>query len=280
MPKKYLILIFIPFLSGCFETDLEFEDQFEPVVEAYIYMNKAVDNIRLSSMINFGSDSLGGEMITDAMIIFERELSSWNLKHNDSLPGHYYLDEQPGFSPGDTLKLRVELEGEILTATTVVPSSPPAVSKSSGSIYIPKVDDLRDFMNVEMPDPLELTWDNPEAKYYFLHIQNIESHPISIRPDVPDGMPAGRGPGSFAFEMVTEPTNDAYYTIEPRTLQYFGTHRIIMTSVNEEYVNLYNSLNQDTRELNEPYSNIENGLGIFTAFNSDTLYLEVRPVYD
>lgn len=52
-----------------------------------------------------------------------------------------------------------------------------------------------------------------------------------------------------------------------------------MTSVNDEYVNLYNSLNQDSRELNEPYTNIQNGLGIFTAFNSDTLYLQVIPIY-
>jgi hypothetical protein len=41
-----------------------------------------------------------------------------------------------------------------------------------------------------------------------------------------------------------------------------------------------NSLNQDSRELNEPYSHIRNGLGIFTAFNSDTVYFEVYPVYE
>jgi hypothetical protein len=44
-------------------------------------------------------------------------------------------------------------------------------------------------------------------------------------------------------------------------------------------VNLYSSLNQDSRELNEPYSNVTNGLGIFTAFNSDTLYIEVIATY-
>ncbi len=31
--------------------------------------------------------------------------------------------------------------------------------------------------------------------------------------------------------------------------------------------------------MRERDSNIENGLGIFTAFNSDTLYLEVIPIY-
>lgn len=277
MRKPYYILLFIPFLTGCFETELKFEDQFEPVLEAYLYVDKDFDNIKLSSMISFGTGSSGGDMITDAQISLEKDLSSWDLIHDDSLPGHYFLEVSPDFSPGDSLKLNVELDDKVLTALTVVPGNPPAVSKSSGSIYIPKVDDPREFMGIDMPDPLELTWDNPDAEYYFLHIQNIESNPISVRPEVPDGMPEGRGPGGFAFEMVTEPTNGTFYGIEARQLEYYGTHRIIFTSVNDEYVNLYSSLNQDSRELNEPYSNVTNGLGIFTAFNSDTLYFEVIP---
>lgn len=278
MPKRYLILLIIPFLTGCFETDLVFEDQFEPVLEAYLYLDKDVKNIKLSSMHSFGSELSGGEKITDALLTLERGGTHWKLIHNDSIPGSYYLAESPVLSPGDTIVLKVELDKVELKAMTVVPENPPAVSKSSGSIYIPKVDDMRDFRGVEMPDPVELTWDNPEGKYYFLHIQNIESHPISIKPDMPDGFPGGGD--RFAFEIVTQPTNSNYYSIEPMQLEYFGTHRIIMTSVNEEYVKLYNSLNQDSRELNEPYSNITNGLGIFTAFNSDTLYLEVVPVYN
>jgi len=275
MPKPYYLLLLIPFLTGCFESELEFEDQFEPVVEAYLYVDKAVENIKLSSMISFGSDSSGGEMITDAIISLENDISTWTMIHDESVPGNYYLVDSPVFSPGDSLKLTVELDEEILTASTVVPGNPPAIRKSSGSIYIPKINDPRDFKTIVMPDPLELNWDNPEGNYYFLHIQNIESNPISIMPDIPDGMPAGRRPGGFAFEMVTEPTNGTYYSINPMMLKYYGTHRVIMSSVNDEYVNLYSSLNQDSRELNEPYSNITNGLGIFTAFNSDTLYIEI-----
>lgn len=276
--KKYLVLLgFVPLLSACFDSDMEFEDQYKPVVEAYLYVNKEVSNVYLTSMISFGTDSLGGESITDARVVLEGEADSWVLFHDDSVPGRYYMEEQPAMVPGDIFHLTIELEEEILNAATVIPEAPPAVSMSSHSIWIPKVDDMREFMGVEMPDPVELTWDNPEAKYYFLHIQNIESYPISIMPDPPDHRPTR--PGGFAFQMITEPTNNNYYSIDTRQLEYFGTHRIVFTSVNEEYVYLYNSLNQDTRELNEPYSNIENGLGIFTAFNSDTLYLEVVPKY-
>ncbi|MEA3462669.1 MAG: DUF4249 family protein [Bacteroidota bacterium] len=275
--KKYIVLLsLVPLLQACFDSDLEFEDQYEPVVEAYLYVGKELNDVNLSSMISFGADSLGGEAITEAEITLEGESDSWVLVHNDSVAGQYCLEDIPPAEPGETFRIRIEIGEEILSASTVIPDDPPPVTMSSTSIYIPKVDDMRDFQNVEMPDPVELTWDNPDADYYFLDIQNIESYPLSIMPDPPEGRPA---PGRFAFQMITEPTNSNYYIIDLRQLEYFGTHRIVFTAVNDEYVYLYNSLNQDTRELNEPYSNIENGLGIFTAFNSDTLYLEVVPNY-
>ena len=277
MNKCFILLGFIPLLTGCFDSDIVFEDQYEPVVEAYLYVDKEVGNIQLSSMISFGSDSSGGEKITDALIVLEGEADSWVLSHDDSTPGRYYMEERPEMVPGDIFRLRVELEEESLSAITVIPDNPPAVSMSSRSISIPKVDNMMDFRNVVMPDPVELTWNNPGVRYYFLNIQNIESYPIPIMPDPPEN--SRFATGGFAFQMITQPTNNSYYSIDIRQLEYFGTHRIVFTSVNDEYVYLYNSLNQDTRELNEPYTNVENGLGIFTAFNSDTLYLEVLPDY-
>lgn len=276
MIKRCIPLVFIPLLGACFSSELEFTDQYEPVVEAYLYVEQAVDDIYLSSMISFGSDSSGGEAITNARGGISRSDESWMLQHNDSLPGNYYLEYSPEFSPGDSVQLLMELDDVTITATTVIPGPPPAVKMSSGSIYIPRLESMSDMRGMEWPDPVELTWENPEGRYFFLDIQNIEAYPQSIRPDAPEGMP---GPGGFAFQMITRPTNDTYYAIEAMHLEYYGTHRIIFTSVNDEYAYLYNSLNQDSRELNEPFSNIDGGLGIFTAFNSDTLYLEVVPIY-
>jgi len=48
----------------------------------------------------------------------------------------------------------------------------------------------------------------------------------------------------------------------------YGRHRVILYRVNEEYANLYENRNQDSRDLNEPPSNIEGALGVFSAFNS------------
>ena len=276
--QKILSILFaIPLCTGCFNSELVFEEQYQPVLEAYLYVDKKVTDIHLSSMISFGSDSSGGEKITDARISLEGEGASWTLTHDESIPGHYYSEATPDMTPGDTFRLRVEMEDRILSARTVIPLNPPAISMSATHTYIPKVESMMDFRNLALPEPVELSWNNPDARYYFLNIQNIESYPTPIMPDPPEDRP--KAGGGFAFQMITQPTNNNFYSIDLRQLIYFGTHRIIMTSVNDEYVSLYNSLNQDSRELNEPFSNVENGLGIFTAFNSDTLYLEVVPVY-
>lgn len=278
MSKRILLYILsMTVLTSCFESELEFSDQFEPVVEAYVYQGKDLSKVNLTSMISFDSDSSGGDPISSALVYLDIHDELFSLPHNDSIPGIYSLESTPALSAGDSLHLEIVLDGEYITASTVIPPDPPEVNMSASTIYITKVTDPMEFRSVEMPDPVELTWENPDARYYFLDIQNIESSPVSIRPDVPDGHPGG---GKFAFQMITQPTNDQFYAIEPMFLEYYGTHRIVFTSVNDEYAYLYNSLNQDTRELNEPYSNIENGLGIFTAFNADTLYLEVVPIYN
>ena len=38
----------------------------------------------------------------------------------------------------------------------------------------------------------------------------------------------------------------------------------------------YENLEQDSRDLNEPPTNIVNGLGIFSAFNSMNVFFEVQ----
>ncbi|MDB4063024.1 hypothetical protein N9541_03055 [Flavobacteriaceae bacterium] len=43
----------------------------------------------------------------------------------------------------------------------------------------------------------------------------------------------------------------------------------------KEYALLYETSTQDSRDLNEPYTNINNGLGIFSGFASQEVYFEV-----
>ena len=109
---------------------------------------------------------------------------------------------------------------------------------------------------------------HPNGAYYFLVIENVESNPEPI--DLNNIL-------NFNFEFVSTPIQDNFFTILP-FIHYtqFGTHRIIVYRVNEEYALLYETIEQDSRDLNEPFTNIINGQGIFSGFASDTVYLEIN----
>jgi hypothetical protein len=61
------------------------------------------------------------------------------------------------------------------------------------------------------------------------------------------------------------------------TITHFGRHDIVLFHVQTNYVLLYQSSGQNSRDLNEPYNNINGGLGMFTAFNSDTVSIVLLP---
>jgi hypothetical protein len=53
-------------------------------------------------------------------------------------------------------------------------------------------------------------------------------------------------------------------------------HAVILYKLNPEYSTLYDDSGNSSINLKAPYSNITNGLGIFTGMNADTLYLNVK----
>ncbi|MDP2724492.1 MAG: hypothetical protein Q8O72_17205, partial [Bacteroidales bacterium] len=57
---------------------------------------------------------------------------------------------------------------------------------------------------------------------------------------------------------------------------FFGRYQIVLSHINPEYARLFETLSQSSLEgLTEPESNVINGKGIFTSYNSDTLWIDV-----
>ncbi|MEM6800841.1 MAG: hypothetical protein AAF696_05525, partial [Bacteroidota bacterium] len=59
------------------------------------------------------------------------------------------------------------------------------------------------------------------------------------------------------------------------TIESFGQYSVKVYHINQEYADLYENREQDSRDLNEPPSNITNALGVFSAFNSQETFFEV-----
>jgi hypothetical protein len=104
---------------------------------------------------------------------------------------------------------------------------------------------------------------NPELELFFVTVEALEESPTPINIGI------GRGDGFRRF--IFPPIAADSIAISPLSLAHYGLHQVRVYHVNTEYAALYESRQQDTRDLNEPATNIRNGLGVFSAFGSRTV---------
>ncbi|MDR9414806.1 MAG: DUF4249 family protein [Gracilimonas sp.] len=243
-----------------------------PVVEGYLYSNQTTHQVQLSLMIPLTSTDTIPEPINDAEVV---------LIHNDATypfslaPGdsglYQYTEDDLIIQEGETYALEIQTNNRTLSSETVVPPAPENVSISDDVVSI---DSEQPFIEIvqNLPEP-EITWNNPEERYFYIVVENLENQPEPIisNENAP-GFNGGLFAGNVSFR--TTPTNDDSYTINLRG-GFYGLHKATIYSVNRDYVNLYEEREQDSRQLNEPPTNIKNGLGIFTSFSSDSIFFRV-----
>jgi hypothetical protein len=70
---------------------------------------------------------------------------------------------------------------------------------------------------------------------------------------------------------ISSPTTENHYRLNEMQLKYIGAYYTYAYHVNNEYVNLYKSREQDSWKMTEPLTIIKNGLGVFSAFASYTV---------
>ncbi|MEL7120890.1 MAG: DUF4249 family protein [Bacteroidota bacterium] len=269
--KAVMLLFLAPFLSQSCEEVPVFEDDDQlPVVEGFLYANQPVNGIAVSKVLPFGTTdeevALSG---LDISIIHDG--TTYQLLESEDKLGRY---EYPGndlmIYTGGQYDLEFDFNGRQVTSSTNVPPPPVGLSISTNDIFLPQLVERRDIRTLlqNLDNNLLVEWENPDGDYYFLVVENIETDPEPI--DLNNIL-------NFNFQFTSSPTQNDFFTLRPLTqFTQFGTHRIIVYRVNEAYALLYETLEQDSRNLNEPFSNITNGVGIFSGFASDTLLLEVR----
>lgn len=262
-----IILLILGCLTSCEEqTTSEFSNR--AVVEGYLFEGQTIKNIQLTELMAF--ENLGEQqehLISKAEIELLIDDVPYILSEDDQNPGSYMLQDQNVIlETGQQLTFGFNYNGERVTAETRVPSKPLNVKISES---VKTVEPITDFWDLtQLADiSVEVSWSNPDNAYYYVTVKNLESNPETVDPN--DYIPDISG---FDFPpVITE-----FSQIRFNQLNYYGTHEIIVHKVNAEYVDLYNSQNQDSRTVSDPLTNIVNGYGIFTAFATDTVYLEIK----
>lgn len=261
---KVCVLFIITIYISCKKEEVvEFTDS--PIIETYLSPGDYL-NAKISRQIPFSSDvTYSSDDINDLTVQITYNNSIHTLV---ALGDGRYVDSTFIVSEGDNYNLSFQFNSKNVTAYTFVPSKPTNTTQSVTEISIARVDSASGPSFGEMPDPVEIAWDNTDASYYLILVENVETTLDPIR-DFGDNAPP-----SNIFRK--QPTNGTSDEIRPMEFQYYGRHRIIIYHVLPDYASLYDQNSTSSQNLNNPSTSIINGYGIFTGLNSDTLWIQVK----
>lgn len=268
----WIVVLFA--MAGCDSATGELGEDLA-VIEAFIFANEPVDNIRVTSTIPLASTDSIAAPIDDAQLRLIKNGVTYELAARGVDGYYYYPGDDLAVEPGDHFELEMDYLGQRATAETVVPPSPTGVLLDSTILEAPT-------FNFGGGGPgggpgggrggfdqgLLVTWDNSGNLLHYVDVRGLEEDHEAIFPDF-----LGQRIGRFRF--ISEPTRDSFFEINLLILEGIGSHEVRVYRVNQEYADLYENREQDSRDLNEPPNNVDGALGIFSAFNSVSVPFEV-----
>lgn len=245
------------------------------VVEAYLYAGEPVDDIRLKLDVPLAGADTVDTPVTDAIVRLSTGGESFVVESVGSDGRYAYAGNDLIVLPGSEFELTIEWREELITARTVVPSVPTGAAISAAQVEItpPGAGGPGGFGGGRpgqlTDDNVTVSWVNPDEELYYVVVESaITGDPEYILPEFIRDRFTG-------FRFVAPPTRLNVFDIQLLQLEVYGEHRATLYHVNQEYANLYENRQQDSRDLNEPPTNIVGGVGVFSAFSGVTLAFEV-----
>ena len=273
--KKILLLPFVLVIIvlGCTEDSVVSPEQDFIVVRGYLYANEPVTDIQITSTLPLGSEESKAPPINDAQVALFKENERYDLVLSAGDSGYYHYDgDDLTVDAGDEFQIQVIYNDQDVSASTNVPEAPQNVTISNNTLRFPDMDSMFELIksgvsmdSIRESMTLTVSWEQEADALYYIVVENIDENPIEVESQF------GRGPGRF----ISQPVATGEYIVNAMMMTHLGKHRVKVYRVNQEYADLYQSRNQDSRDLNEPLTNIVNGLGVFSAFNSVEAFFDV-----
>jgi hypothetical protein len=261
----------LPLLVACGDPTFVVPGSPDPVVRAFLYAGQPVNDVRLTWTVPINtSDTASAQVappINDATLVLVRNGVRYPLVKSAGDSGYYqYNGTGLVVREGDVFTLEGSVNGRALSARTVVPVRPTGARMGSSTLSIPTLTfggglgGLRpDFSSAQTL----VRWTKSPGSLYFVTLENVEPTPVAVDIVFPGGIRGRR-------RVIFAPTAADSLPINALGLPYYGRYQVYVWRVNEEYAQLYATLQQDSRDLNEPFTNVSGGLGVFTAFAADT----------
>jgi Domain of unknown function (DUF4249) len=277
MKLKITLGILLGLLTGtiCLQCSEEVKTDDNFVMEAYIFSNENVKNIKITETLPIESGDTIAPAIEDAMVILKKESQEYFLQFEKISKTYFYSGNNLQVKPNDLFKITVTNKSRTATATTVVPQPTKGLQLSDDKINIPQIQ-----LNLSTQAQLTalfanarltVNWDNPEDELHFIAIESLDK----FDPIFPSNFPSTIVGLFRTFRFVSAPNRNHSYDIVGLSLETYGRYRVKVYRVNKEYADLFENQTQDSRDLNEPPSNVTNAFGLFSAFASDSAFFDV-----
>lgn len=274
--SKTLVLAcgFICLLVSCENTlDTDETENIEDivVVEAFLDPNKEI-TVKLSKMIPFLEDESSDDLsIENADVYIINNDNEYLLTAGTDEAGMYTnTNPELTLTANETYELKFTYNDILVSSSTTIPSPPENPSLSSNQIEIAAF--VPGPPSATTSETITVNWNNTNNDYFIILIEYLET----------DYDPINSFLSTDNYDQLritsTDPINVESIDLNSRNFSFYGTHRITIYTINSEYVNLYENISQNSLNLTEPLTNIENGVGIFTGMNPISLTLEVVPL--
>ncbi len=247
------------------------------VVEGFIVAGEPVNNIKVKGISPITSEEVTSEPLTSAQVEIGTTGNVFPLNFNAGTGLYEYLEADLNISIGGEYSLEVQVGDRTATATTMVPPAPTGLSLPDSILEIPQLrlsfslaDQITDLFFEER---ITLTWDEKPGQSFYVVIEQQDD---VVDPILPEDIPSAAVELLSSFRFISEPSEEGRFDIIGVALTNYGRHVAKVFTVNQEYVDLFENLEQDSRDLNEPPSNVINANGIFTSFAVDSLEFIVR----
>ena len=270
--KLIIALSLIIFTQGCTDSSPLISDEELAVIWGFVYAGEPISDIKINGTMPLDSDSLSTYPPinnADVAIIVNETRYQCELTSGDS--GYYhYTENDLSIQTGDKVSIDIQWNDQFITAESTVPEPPTGINLNSNVMEIPDFNDLESFITWRQSENRDIivNWEQElQNDWYYVTLESIELNPNPININAKFDQ--------LKKKFVFPPIQGSTFKIRLHMLEYKGWHEIKVYRVNQEYVDLYESREQDSRDLNEPLTNIEGGLGVFSAFNSAKVKINV-----
>lgn len=256
--KIILFIVIFSCVLACKKEDAALADYSRPVVEAYLTPGSPIQ-VKVYYQKYLDDTISYGFPIEELQLKISDGTRTVSLTENKA--GVYTYAGTDFVKNQGTYSLSFSYLNKTISAETTMPEKPKNFTASATAQKVPV------FSFGTEPEafvPVTFKWSN-DGGYYMMQMKNTDTYPTRI--NTRDTRPYADSE-SILGQVYT-------YQTQQMMFNFSGNYKVLLFRIHKEYSDALNSGGGTSLNLTNPYTNVQNGLGIFTAMQADTLDLLV-----